>query len=298
VLKGDSKLAGAPKSESALRAALAEKTSPIKTKFQETAGKKAAAAIATHGASHASPELKEKIEHGVRYEHNLKLGRIELPGTEQKAHSLYKPASLKEVPTADGRMLSFKYLPPHDKMHFTCSLDKNDLPREVTGTNLTLKTEDGRGKMGESPAHQANAGMHSAHIIADMIRGSGYRESSNLISTSSHYNLYEMRSAEREIANFVRGSEGSTKEFNLKVTITWEKLDSDASIERIIAKNPLWEGEDKESVKKTLKDFLKGFGSKLHRVMSLRYDVTVKTAEGAKVMDSPIERDADVYLGV
>lgn len=298
VLKGDSKLAGAPRKESALRSALAEKDNPIKTKFQETAGKKAAAAVAAHGASHASSELKKKIEHGVKYEHNLQLGRIELPGTEQKAHSLYKPASMKDVPTADGHQLSFGYLPPHDKMHFTCRLDKNELPREVTGTSLTLKTDEDRGKMGESPAHQPNAGMHNAHIIADMIRGSGYRESSNLISTSSHYNLNEMSSAEREIASFVRRKGGSKAEFNIKVTITWEKLSSDASIEKIIAKNPLWEGEDKESVKKTLKDFLKGFGSKLHRVMSLRYDVTVQTANGAQVLDPPIDRDADVYLGV
>lgn len=298
-LKEDSKRAGAPRNATALAGELANKESALKSKFQTSAGVEVAKDVAAHGAKRASADLKQKIEHEVKYEHNLHYGRIALPGPEQTAHTLYKPTDIKSVTTPEGRTLTFKYEPPHDKMQFTCKLDNNELPREVTAENLTFKTQDLRGKMGESPAHQPNAGMHNAHIVADMISGSGYKQTCNLISTSAHYNLHEMSSAEREIAAFLKGEvEDHDAVFNLRVKIQWEKLDSDAAIQRILAKNDLWKGESESAVRDALKKFLKGFGSKLHRVMDLQYNVEVTLPNGKVVRADPIVRGADIYLGV
>jgi hypothetical protein len=139
--------------------------------------------------------------------------------------------------------------------------------------------------------------MHNAHVIADMIRGSGYKKAHNLVTTSSTYNLNEMSSAETEVANFVNGIPGGGP-FDMKVKVEWAKADSAKSVNAILKENPTWQGETKANVQAALSKYLTGFGSKLQRVMKLQYDCTVHVDDGSEEKMDTVERGPDVYLGV
>lgn len=300
ILIKESKLKAAPKTETAMRKALTEKDGVIKTKFQSAAGDKVAEAVRVYGENKAKTDaVKAEIQNKVRFEPNLQLGRIDMPGTGETTHSLYKPdpaSYTKKKLKGGGFEISFRYKPPYQAMHFTVVVDKNNLVRESKGFNLTLKGADGtvgRGGMGTSPAHEPNQAMHNAHVIGDCVRGSGYREAHNLVTTSDHYNLHEMRSAEIEVERFVAGIDPKGA-FDLTVSVDWEKIDSAASIQEILANNPQWDGETAADVRAELANYLTGFGSQLQRVKSLLYEVTVKKS-GDSTM---VARGADVYLGV
>lgn len=302
MLQGEAKLAGAPRTETALAEALENKSGPIKNKLQTTAGGDAAKAIATYGVGRATtPALKTEIPTKVGFENNLQTGRINMPGTGEVPHTLYEPddTTWSRTPEGTGWRISFSYKAPYQDMHFSVLLDKNEMVQEAEGFNLTLKQSDGtrgRGKMSQSPGHQPNADMHNAHVIADMIRGSGYKKAHNLVSTSSTYNLNEMSSAETEVANFVNRIDGSAP-FDLKIKVEWSKADSNKSVNAILKENPTWQGETKANVQAALAKYLSGFGSKLQRVMKLQYDCTVHADGSDEAMDT-VERGPDVYLGV
>jgi hypothetical protein len=296
----------APHTQTALRKSLEEKEGDIKVNFQEAAGHEVAKEVAADGRTRAgTASVQQDISNSVRFENNLQLGRINMPGTGEVAHNLYEPdpATFADIPHGTARKISFNYKPPYQNMHFSVDLDAAELVTKSEAKNITLKQADGtagRGGMNQSPAHQTNAGMHNAHVIADMVRGSGYRNAHNLISTSSTYNLVEMGRAEDAIAAFVNRIDPTAK-FDLTVTLTWEQLDSPASVAAILVRNKDWQGATAAAVQTEIANYLaklKG-GSKLQRVMSTTYEVTVYPENGAaRTMKPPFKLGPDVYLGV
>lgn len=104
----------------------------------------------------------------------------------------------------------------------------------IAGTGLTLKGTQpgdvvGRGALSKSGNRgtQDKEGtpedeklyLEASHLIADRFRGTGYKNGSNLVTTSAHYNDPVMKKVEDEIAEKAQGGQ------KMKITVSVEWMD-------------------------------------------------------------------------
>ncbi|MCG9972579.1 eCIS core domain-containing protein [Christiangramia crocea] len=177
-------------------------------------------------------------------------------GTKSGAsdHTEYKPVITDWNIQEGGIKINYTYEDGEQKDEkFTTMIDfgaeAEARSKKITssGQNISIKKAGTRGAtdssgkiLGDSfKKLVAGKSVHSAHLIADWFRGSGYAGSGNLIPASSNYNLEDMADKEKEIFD----SETAKTPFNLKVSANMEVF-SDKSIEDAIEKEKLHGNEE------------------------------------------------------
>ncbi|NQY30128.1 MAG: DNA/RNA non-specific endonuclease, partial [Flavobacteriaceae bacterium] len=131
-------------------------------------------------------------------------------------HNKFFPVDIKERPLSEGKKeITYTYAEGEQK--FTIVLDANGYPISAKGDKLTLH-DLGRGTTQNSDGKIINSGMDSAHLIANMFGGSGYKIAENIVATSAEYNQIVMRKEEDKILKFIKDNE-NTDHFTLQVDL-------------------------------------------------------------------------------
>ena len=212
-------------------------------------------------------------------------------------HNEYKPKNIsdpKPITGSDGDM-EFTY-EGFRGAKFTVVHNKSKMVTSITGTGITLKgTEaddvEGRGYTSNAGNRRTtNAGMNSSHLIPDRLRGSGYKEGANLISTSRHYNVPIMSNKEDAICERAKDA----KTVTMNVSVKWMEWDADEVVEHFLAEkitSAITAGIDvdadgvldelEDDVKDELKTKLAGLRSQnIKRVEDVTYNVTYESHPG------------------
>ena len=156
-------------------------------------------------------------------------------------HNRFYPTGLEEVDTATGKRLTYSY--EGGDQEFTVDLNTSGFPERVTADHLTLH-DLGRGTTQNPDEKILNAGMDSAHIMANMFGGSGYRKAKNIVATSSEYNQTVMASKEREIYNWIDRSEANS--FSLDITVKYQNPSTTIALSEIMTQIQSLTREDDE----------------------------------------------------
>jgi hypothetical protein len=137
---------------------------------------------------------------------------------KKKEHNKFYPTDIKEqlLPNG-GKRITYKYA--EGTQEFTVELAQNGYPVKVIGDKLTLH-DLGRGFTQNPEGKLKNAGMDSAHIIANMFGGSGYKKAKNIVATSAEYNQIAMRGKEEEIKEFIKKTK-NTNYFTMEVNLEY-----------------------------------------------------------------------------
>ncbi len=230
--------------------------------------------------------------------------------TETKtAHDKYLPQNLKEV-RVDKKLVSVSYTGFGDA-EFTAEFDEQEMIRSITGTHLTLKGSKGaddvgaRGYTGNAGRKTPNQSQHSSHLVPDRLRGSGYKDSANLITTSARFNMNVMAKIEDEICRQYKRC-GATS-LDLTVTVEWAELTSDAIVEELVdqaareARIDIEDDEERDELLDACRELLRRYvaanSANLKRVSNCKYSVTY---HGANNEDNSLEYETgmDYWLGV
>ncbi|MEW7277024.1 hypothetical protein ABW636_00335 [Aquimarina sp. 2201CG1-2-11] len=119
-------------------------------------------------------------------------------------HSSFYPILLEEklLPNNGGKQIKYKYNDEVGNQVFTVDINPAGYPVKIVGDKLTLH-DLGRGVTQDSEGKLINAGMDSAHLIANMFGGSGYIKAQNIVATSAVYNQIVMRNEEDKIYKYI-----------------------------------------------------------------------------------------------
>ena len=118
--------------------------------------------------------------------------------TGSAEHKRFKPKETQPPKTVgDMTTIYYGYEGGREKFEVTFN-HKTKQTTEVIGKSLSFH-DLGRGKT----EGETKAGMDRAHIIANEVRGSGYRSGHNLMLTSSQFNKVIMRRQEEKIGLFL-----------------------------------------------------------------------------------------------
>ncbi|KAB8139998.1 hypothetical protein F8S13_25970 [Chloroflexia bacterium SDU3-3] len=149
--------------------------------------------------------------------------------------------------------------------------------------------------------------MHSSHLIADQFMGSGYKKSCNLIAASSQFNLGPMSIAEDEILAFIK-KQPNLESFTMKVSVTWEALNTPAMIRKIktmvgkeVEEDPKYEAlnaMNAQDLENAINTNLAGHHVDLKRCANVRYIVTAVLENGSSVPFTPAPTGPDLWLGL
>jgi len=139
---------------------------------------------------------------------------------KKKEHNKFYPIDIKEklLPNG-GKRITYKYA--EGKQEFTVDLAPNGYPIKVVGDQLTLH-DLGRGFTQDPEGKLKNAGMDSAHVIANMFGGSGYKKAQNIVATSAEYNQIVMRRREDQIRDFIEQT-ANVSHFTLEVSLQYSE---------------------------------------------------------------------------
>ena len=152
-------------------------------------------------------------------------------------HKEYKPKNMTTPKPVDGSGgdMEFSY-EGFRGAKFTIVHRKDQMVTSITGTGLTLKgTEaddvEGRGYTSNNGNRRSrNSGQNSSHLIPDRLRGSGYKEGANLISTSRHYNVPIMSTKEEEICQSARDA----KQLTMSVSVKWMEWAAESVVDHFL----------------------------------------------------------------
>ena len=129
-------------------------------------------------------------------------------------HNRFYPVKI----IAKGNRITYSY--DGGNQQFVVDLNKDGFPERVTGDHLTLH-DLGRGRTQNPEEKIINAGMDSAHIMANMFGGSGYRKAKNIVAASSEYNQTVMARKEREIFQYIKNSNANS--FMLDIEVRYQE---------------------------------------------------------------------------
>ncbi|MCO4770088.1 MAG: DUF4157 domain-containing protein [Deltaproteobacteria bacterium] len=152
-------------------------------------------------------------------------------------HDQYKPKNVTTPKPVDGSGgdMEFEY-EGFRGAKFKIVHRKDQMVTSITGSGLTLKGTqaddvEGRGMTSNSGNRRTtNAGMNSSHLIPDRLRGSGYKNGANLISTSRHYNVPVMSDKEDSICERARDA----KEITMNVQVKWMEWDAQTVVDHFV----------------------------------------------------------------
>ncbi|EAY24035.1 DNA/RNA non-specific endonuclease [Microscilla marina] len=196
---------------------------------RDTKVKKTIEEVNNEKSLRAHTGLRDQVFDRSKEDSNNKLIYNVLKGN--KDHNKFKPIILAGYPKADNPSKgksTLKYTYQGGKEVFTSIYDsKSGIPEEITGSELKLH-EFGRG-VTQGDTHE----MHDrAHLIANMLMGSGYKTAKNLVLTSSTYNQVDMKDKEEDIRDELAKIKGLIS-FKMNVKITFAEPNKDASLREI-----------------------------------------------------------------
>jgi len=157
--------------------------------------------------------------------------RIKSALTSDSDHTKFKPIIKDGYPKEDdpskGKS-TVKYTYEGGDQVFTSIYDsETKIPEEITGEKLELH-QFGRG-VTQGETHE----MHDrAHLIANMLMGSGYKTAKNLVVTSSTYNQVDMKKAEERLYKRLSKVQGLVS-FKLNVNVEFAEPDNDVTIDEL-----------------------------------------------------------------
>ncbi len=226
-------------------------------------------------------------------------------------HTEYKPKNMTEPKPVDGSDgdMEFEY-EGFRGAKFKIVHRKDQMVTSITGSGLTLKgtqEEDveGRGMTSNSGNRRTtNAGMNSSHLIPDRLRGSGYKNGANLISTSRHYNVPIMSDKEDAICERARDA----KEITMNVNVNWMEWASQTVVDHFVDQKivaALVSGVDvdapgvleelEDDVRTELTTKLAALRSQnIKRVENVTYNVTYTSHDGQPAI-SPFNESTDEW---
>jgi hypothetical protein len=161
---------------------------------------------------------------------------------------------------------------------FTGEIDANDKVRKIIGHKLTLKPPHiiGRGTTQDPADKKKNAGMETAHFIADEFGGPGFVRTYNVGVTSATYNDPHMRGVEKEIKAVFKRLKAVA--MDIEVNITWGLLTDKAVADAIVAKAKAAPNVDPGAIQQleaSIKQQIGKINSKdMNRVIRTEYTVT------------------------
>jgi hypothetical protein len=145
-------------------------------------------------------------------------------------HNKFEPKEINRKPLPEGgEEITYHY--EEGKQQFKVIVGKDGFPTSVQGDNLTLH-DLGRGTTEDPTGKKTNSGHDSAHLIANMFGGSGYKKAENIIATSSVYNQTVMVKTEKIIADWIRSIE-KAHHFSMKVDVSYMKPNEKVELKKI-----------------------------------------------------------------
>lgn len=227
-------------------------------------------------------------------------GGFNLPGPTDREHDQFKPASLQEERGSGATRISYT---TNDGRQSFRALVNNDtgMQMSIVGNNLSLKgSEDmqSRGVTQDSGRLTTNMDMDRSHLIADQFKGSGYKNSSNLITASAHFNREVMSAVEDRIkgsiVRFGQANPDATIRFSMGVQVFWGEVVAQSVIQQIV--NSPWFQENyphwkQSEIEAHLSAKFAEYGqAKLKRCMNVQYAVVpiAKKSDGSEVRGDPL----------
>ena len=166
------------------------------------------------------------------------------------AHNKYKPknSSVKNPVPVEGSNgdLTFSY-DGYEGAKFDVVHGADKMVKSISGTKLTLKgtqpvdvtnrgyhSVEGNRRTAdkETTAEEDKFKMNSSHLIPDQLRGSGYKDSANIITTSAHYNQVEMRAHEIEMIKPLDAKTAAN--VTMTVNVDWMEWAADEVVDRFL----------------------------------------------------------------
>jgi len=139
-----------------------------------------------------------------------------LSGTSE--HNKFFPVNIVEKPVkGGGKKITYTYA--EGAQSFTVTINGSGYPVSVSAENLELH-DLGRGTTQNPDGKVLNAGMDSAHIVANMFGGSGYKKAHNIVATSAYYNQGAMLGTENKIKDWLKKIP-KLDIFKLKITVSY-----------------------------------------------------------------------------
>jgi hypothetical protein len=234
---------------------------------------------------------------------------------------VYNPsgATSKDPPTEDkAYTLSYSTF---NGQSFTVSVSASGVTESITSSNLNLKATGGpqlrANTVEDAGSRRVNEGQHNAHLIADEFRGSGFKPSQNVATTSGTYNAdvranATMRWAEIGIGNWIQDTaedEDVPAEFALTVDVGWWPLTQvDATFMAAVKNDAEFlatkDGTDavvpkKSEIEAKIKEYKDRHPTtKLKRISSMKYTAKVKLDDGSFTPERVWTIGPDIWLAI
>ncbi|WP_295213429.1 DNA/RNA non-specific endonuclease [uncultured Chryseobacterium sp.] len=218
---------------------------------------------------------------------------------KKKEHNKFYPIDIeKKLLPNGGKRITYKYA--EGKQKFTVDLAPNGYPIKVVGDQLTLH-DLGRGFTQDPEGKLKNAGMDSAHVIANMFGGSGYKKAQNIVATSAEYNQIVMRRREDQIRDFVEQT-ANVSHFTLEVSLQYSE---DSSIfEMSELRKRLADYAKTDDERNMLKDedlktrVLQSLNqTNQERIREVYYDLYIHLKEGSVINKDFEIKESDLLFG-
>lgn len=145
--------------------------------------------------------------------------------------------------------------------------------------------------------------MDSAHLIANMFGGSGYKEAKNIVATSAEYNQIAMRTEENEILNFIQDNEKNLDHFTLQVDLEFAEENDTFEMSEIRKALEKYTKEDDERRQLSDAELLKQIKKRLAetnqpRVKLVIYKVKLFNNSNESIGSKPfLLEEADLLFG-
>lgn len=219
---------------------------------------------------------------------------------KKKLHNKFFPHDIKEESLPNGgKRIKYKYA--EGTQEFTVELAPSGYPVKVIGDKLTLH-DLGRGTTQDPEGKIKNAGMDSAHIIANMFGGSGYKKGYNIVATSAEYNQTVMRNKEEEIKEFIKKTK-KADHFTLEVSLEYSQDSTNFEISEVRKQLAAYAKTDDERNQLSDEELQKRILQNLNRtnqerVRLVKYIVTIFDSQNKMLKRQPFEIiEADLLFG-
>ena len=187
--------------------------------------------------------------------------------------------------------------------------------------NLNLKATGGpqlrANTVQDAGSRRVNEGQHNSHLIADEFRGSGFKPSANVATTSGIYNAdviarKTMRWAEIEIGKWIEETAEDydvPEEFSMKVDVGWWPLDKvDETFVKAVNDDAkhysnIEEPTDRVASKAEIEAKINEYKArhpttKLKRISSMKYTVKAKLDTDQWTPEEVFDIGPDIWLAI
>jgi len=229
------------------------------------------------------------------------------------------PDHSNQPPTEDvGYTLNYSTM---NGQAFTVTVGASGVTESIVSENLNLKATGGpqlrANTVQDAGSRRVNEGQHNSHLIADEFRGSGFKPSANVATTSGIYNAdviarKTMRWAEIEIGKWIEETAEDydvPEEFSMKVDVGWWPLDKvDETFVKAVNDDAkhysnIEEPTDRVASKAEIEAKINEYKArhpttKLKRISSMKYTVKVKLDTDQWTPEEVFDIGPDIWLAI